>query len=48
MTKRNQHAFASSYRYVNGINTVLSGSIPVLGKLLTPVYFQFFLDKVII
>ncbi|AEE32558.1 Membrane trafficking VPS53 family protein [Arabidopsis thaliana] len=31
--------------YVNGINTVLSGSIPVLGKLLTPVYFQFFLDK---
>ncbi|CAE5959840.1 unnamed protein product [Arabidopsis arenosa] len=31
--------------YVNGINTILSGSIPVLGKLLTPVYFQFFLDK---
>ncbi|CAH8255185.1 unnamed protein product [Arabidopsis lyrata] len=31
--------------YVNGINTILSGSIPILGKLLTPVYFQFFLDK---
>ncbi|CAL9218405.1 unnamed protein product [Arabidopsis halleri] len=31
--------------YVNGINTILSGSVPVLGKLLTPVYFQFFLDK---
>ncbi|KAG2292034.1 hypothetical protein Bca52824_038703 [Brassica carinata] len=31
--------------YVNGINTILSGSIPVLGNLLTPVYFQFFLDK---
>ncbi|VVB00648.1 unnamed protein product [Arabis nemorensis] len=31
--------------YVNGINTILSSSIPVLGNLLTPVYFQFFLDK---
>ncbi|KAJ4882197.1 Vacuolar protein sorting-associated protein 53 A [Raphanus sativus] len=31
--------------YVNGINTILSGSIPVLGNHLTPVYFQFFLDK---
>ncbi|CAH9093474.1 unnamed protein product [Cuscuta epithymum] len=31
--------------YVNGINTILSSSIPVLGNLLTPIYFQFFLDK---
>ncbi|KAL8538554.1 hypothetical protein ACS0TY_000538 [Phlomoides rotata] len=31
--------------YVNGINTILSASIPVLGKLLSPIYFQFFLDK---
>lgn len=33
-------------RYVNGINSILMGSIPVLGGLLSPVYFQFFLDKV--
>ncbi|EPS73349.1 hypothetical protein M569_01407, partial [Genlisea aurea] len=32
--------------YVNGINTILAASIPVLGKLLSPIYFQFFLDKV--
>lgn len=31
--------------YVNGINTILTSSIPVLGNLLTPIYFQFFLDK---
>ncbi|XP_055824343.1 vacuolar protein sorting-associated protein 53 A [Solanum dulcamara] len=31
--------------YVNGINLILTGSIPVLGSLLSPIYFQFFLDK---
>ncbi|XP_057980569.1 vacuolar protein sorting-associated protein 53 A isoform X2 [Malania oleifera] len=31
--------------YVNGINLVLNSSIPVLGSLLSPIYFQFFLDK---
>ncbi|KAF3323903.1 vacuolar protein sorting-associated protein 53 A [Carex littledalei] len=31
--------------YVNGINSILSASIPVLGSLLSPTYFQFFLDK---
>ncbi|XP_043700892.1 vacuolar protein sorting-associated protein 53 A [Telopea speciosissima] len=31
--------------YVNGINSILTSSIPVLGSLLSPVYFQFFLDK---
>ncbi|XP_058071622.1 vacuolar protein sorting-associated protein 53 A [Magnolia sinica] len=31
--------------YVNGINSILSSSIPVLGSLLSPIYFQFFLDK---
>ncbi|XP_028778233.1 vacuolar protein sorting-associated protein 53 A-like [Neltuma alba] len=31
--------------YVNGINMILTTSIPVLGSLLSPVYFQFFLDK---
>ncbi|XP_072972528.1 vacuolar protein sorting-associated protein 53 A isoform X1 [Typha angustifolia] len=31
--------------YVNGINSILSSSIPVLGSLLSPTYFQFFLDK---
>ncbi|KAL3820049.1 hypothetical protein ACJIZ3_005954 [Penstemon smallii] len=31
--------------YVNVINTILNASIPVLGRLLTPLYFQFFLDK---
>ncbi|KAF8413507.1 hypothetical protein HHK36_001497 [Tetracentron sinense] len=31
--------------YVNGINSILSTSIPVLGSLLSPIYFQFFLDK---
>ncbi|XP_073016173.1 vacuolar protein sorting-associated protein 53 A-like [Primulina eburnea] len=29
--------------YVN--NTILTASIPVLGNLLSPIYFQFFLDK---
>ncbi|XP_073107578.1 vacuolar protein sorting-associated protein 53 A [Elaeis guineensis] len=31
--------------YVNGINSILSTSIPMLGSLLSPTYFQFFLDK---
>jgi hypothetical protein len=33
-------------RYVNGISSILSSSIPVLGSLLSPTYFQYFLDKV--
>ncbi|GJS34041.1 hypothetical protein Tco_0532423 [Tanacetum coccineum] len=32
--------------YVNNIKMILNGSIPVLGSILSPVYFQFFLDKV--
>ncbi|KAI9191564.1 hypothetical protein LWI28_010074 [Acer negundo] len=32
-------------KYVNGINMILTSSIPVLGSLLSPVYFRFFLDK---
>ncbi|KAK4770111.1 hypothetical protein SAY87_030643 [Trapa incisa] len=31
--------------YVNNINLMLSNSIPALGSLLSPIYFQFFLDK---
>ncbi|CAI9773930.1 unnamed protein product [Fraxinus pennsylvanica] len=31
--------------YVNSINSILTTSIPVLGSLLSPIYFQFFLDK---
>jgi len=31
--------------YVNGISSILSSSIPVLGTLLSPTYFQYFLDK---
>nr|XP_011467639.1 PREDICTED: vacuolar protein sorting-associated protein 53 A isoform X2 [Fragaria vesca subsp. vesca] len=31
--------------YVNGINMILASSIPILGSLLSPIYFQFFLDK---
>ncbi|XP_031282145.1 vacuolar protein sorting-associated protein 53 A-like [Pistacia vera] len=31
--------------YVNGINMILTSSIPALGSLLSPIYFQFFLDK---
>lgn len=31
--------------YVNGINLILTSSVPVLGSLLSPIYFQFFLDK---
>ncbi|KAL6980561.1 HIT domain protein [Sarracenia purpurea var. burkii] len=31
--------------YINNINMILNSSIPVLGKLLSPIYFQFFLDK---
>ncbi|KAG7594767.1 Vps53-like N-terminal [Arabidopsis thaliana x Arabidopsis arenosa] len=34
-----------SNKYVDRINTILCSSIPVLGNLLTTVYFQFFLDK---
>ncbi|WVZ67748.1 hypothetical protein U9M48_016788 [Paspalum notatum var. saurae] len=33
------------HRYVNGISSILSSSIPVLGSLLSPTYFQYFLDK---
>lgn len=31
--------------YVNAINLILTSSIPALGSLLSPIYFQFFLDK---
>ncbi|KAF1895195.1 hypothetical protein Lal_00043840 [Lupinus albus] len=31
--------------YVNAINLILTTSIPALGSILSPVYFQFFLDK---
>ncbi|KAG9454449.1 hypothetical protein H6P81_007353 [Aristolochia fimbriata] len=31
--------------YVNAINSILTSSVPVLGSLLSPIYFQFFLDK---
>lgn len=31
--------------YINSINMILTSSIPVLGRLLSPIYFQFFLDK---
>eukprot|EP00252_Welwitschia_mirabilis_P001763 TRINITY_DN11706_c0_g1_i1.p1 TRINITY_DN11706_c0_g1~~TRINITY_DN11706_c0_g1_i1.p1 ORF type:complete len:829 (+),score=191.73 TRINITY_DN11706_c0_g1_i1:175-2661(+) len=31
--------------YVNGISAILSSSVPVFASLLSPVYFQFFLDK---
>ncbi|KAL2341478.1 hypothetical protein Fmac_009418 [Flemingia macrophylla] len=31
--------------YVNAISLILTTSIPALGSLLSPVYFQFFLDK---
>ncbi|XP_047182375.1 vacuolar protein sorting-associated protein 53 A [Vigna umbellata] len=31
--------------YVNAINSILTTSIPALGSLLSPIYFQFFLDK---
>ncbi|XP_076921561.1 vacuolar protein sorting-associated protein 53 A-like [Bidens hawaiensis] len=31
--------------YVNNINIILTSSVPTLGSLLSPVYFQFFLDK---
>ncbi|GMQ02030.1 hypothetical protein CsSME_00048453 [Camellia sinensis var. sinensis] len=34
--------------YINSINMILTSSIPVLGSLLSPIYFQFFLDKVIV
>ncbi|KAL0382643.1 UNVERIFIED_CONTAM: Vacuolar protein sorting-associated protein 53 A, partial [Sesamum calycinum] len=34
--------------YVNGINTILTASIPVLGSLLSAIYFQFFLDKMLL
>lgn len=31
--------------YVNAISMILTSSIPALGSLLSPIYFQFFLDK---
>lgn len=31
--------------YVNGISAVLSSSVPAIGALLSPLYYQFFLDK---
>ncbi|KAG0492607.1 hypothetical protein HPP92_005686 [Vanilla planifolia] len=31
--------------YVNGINSILAGSLPMLGSLLSSTYFQFFIDK---
>ncbi|KAL9250174.1 Vacuolar protein sorting-associated protein 53 A-like protein [Drosera capensis] len=31
--------------YVNGINTILKTSVPLLGSLLCPIHFEFFLDK---
>ncbi|GMH25811.1 hypothetical protein Nepgr_027654 [Nepenthes gracilis] len=31
--------------YVNGINTIITTSIPALGKLLSPIHFEFFVDK---
>ncbi|KAH7283807.1 hypothetical protein KP509_34G024900 [Ceratopteris richardii] len=31
--------------YVNGISAVLSSSVPAISALLSPVYYQFFLDK---
>lgn len=31
--------------YVNGIKSILSSSIPVFGNLMSPIYFQYFLDK---
>ncbi|KAL9259593.1 Vacuolar protein sorting-associated protein 53 A-like protein, partial [Drosera capensis] len=31
--------------YVNGINTILTTSVPLLGSLLSPIHFEFFLDK---
>ncbi|KAH1041069.1 hypothetical protein GLYMA_09G018300v4 [Glycine max] len=34
--------------YVNAINLILTISIPALGSLLSPVYFQFFLDKMLL
>ncbi|KAJ9556300.1 hypothetical protein OSB04_010914 [Centaurea solstitialis] len=31
--------------YVNSINMILNGCVPIVGSLLSPFYFQFFLDK---
>ncbi|CAM0884212.1 unnamed protein product [Alopecurus aequalis] len=31
--------------YVNGISSILSSTVPVLGSLLSSIYFQYFLDK---
>ncbi|KAI4965794.1 hypothetical protein ZWY2020_048177 [Hordeum vulgare] len=31
--------------YVNGISSILSSTVPALGSLLSPTYFQYFLDK---
>jgi hypothetical protein len=36
----------SGYSYVNGISAILSSSVPVIAGLLSPLYFQYFMDKV--
>ena len=33
--------------YVNGISAILSSSVPVIAGLLSPLYFQYFMDKVL-
>ena len=39
-------ALFMTIRYVNGISAALSSSVPAIGALLSPLYYQFFLDKV--
>ncbi|PKA50631.1 hypothetical protein AXF42_Ash017970 [Apostasia shenzhenica] len=41
----NLESVGDQSEYVNGINSILASSIPILGSLLSPTYFQFFLDK---
>ncbi|KAH7673770.1 hypothetical protein IHE45_08G029100 [Dioscorea alata] len=41
----NLESVGDQSEYVNGIISILTSSIPVLGNLLSPTYFQFFLDK---
>lgn len=36
----------AGYSYVNGISAILSSSVPVIAGLLSPLYFQYFMDKV--
>jgi hypothetical protein len=31
--------------YVNGVSAILSSSVPVIAGLLSPSYFQYFMDK---